>query len=117
MGNRHANDEVAERFCKACPDEQQQMADQIAKLPEPKAPRIVLWVGVSIILVLLGAINFFLLIDLAYMKPDLRILALIDTYGLAGIVKAILFYRVSKPSVYNMLAEYEARHGHLPVKE
>lgn len=116
MESRHSDDALAMRYMQASHEEKQRIADQIAKLPAPKAPRLILWIGVSIALVMLGVINWLLLVDLAYMKPDLRVLALIDVCGLAGIAKAIMYYQVSKPSVYNMLVEYKARHGHLPPK-
>lgn len=116
MEDRHPDDVLAERYATASPEEQQRIADQIAKLPAPKAPRIAIWVISSISLAMVGYFNWLSIVELAHLKPNLWGLALLDVYVLARIAKAIMVYRVSKPSVYNMLAEYKTRHGHLPPK-
>lgn len=117
MESRHTDDALAMRYMQASPEERQRIADQISKQPGAKALRILLWISVPILFAMLGYINWLILVDLAYMKPNMFALVLIDLFGLAGIGKAIMFYQCyGKPSIYGLMAEYKARNGTLPPK-
>ncbi len=108
----HPDDAVAEKYLHGSEEDRMAIADAIARLPVPRRVVVAKWCYVAILVALLIVINI-LLHKLQVSLISWPVL-LVDVAGVLGTWKVMLLFDIARPSVYNMLAEYKARGGHVP---
>lgn len=108
---RRPGDAVAEIYLSASWQGRRVIADEIARLPHRRLKVFSLIVG----LIILGLV---ITIDVLLMNSGMKIdragYIVLNLFGVYGLAKVFCCYQINRPSVYNMLAEYKARHGGLP---